>query len=174
MQGEEECKAFFGKYRGTVENPVDLQGLGRVQVSVPDVLGKGKSSWAMPAAPYAGAGVAFFAIPPKGTSVWVEFERGDPDWPVWSGCFWNQGQEPAGKGPTNVQKTIFRTPKASLTITDEQAIASFVLEIQVGGAAGTAKIEASSGGLTISCAGSTIALGPEGVAINGSHLKVLK
>ena len=91
---EEDCKTCFGKYRGTVEDPVDPQGMGRVQVSVPDVLGEGKFSWAMPCTPYAGKGVGFFAIPPERAHVWVEFERGDINYPVWSGCFWHAGEAP--------------------------------------------------------------------------------
>lgn len=76
---------FFGKYRGKVENNIDPMMMGRVQVSVPAVLGDGGLSWAMPCAPYAGSGVGFFAIPPTGANVWVEFEGGDPDYPIWSG-----------------------------------------------------------------------------------------
>jgi hypothetical protein len=171
---DEECKTFFGKYRGTVENPVDLQGLGRVQVSVPDVLGRGKLDWAMPAAPYAGKGLGFFAIPPKGASVWVEFERGDPDYPIWSGCFWAAGEEPAGKGPTAIFKTLLLTDKASLQIDNNPLAPSFSLEVEVGGAAGTAKIEAGPAGMTISCAGNTIELAADGVSINKTNLKVMK
>ena len=76
---------FYGKYRGEVVNPLDPSGLGRVQVSVPDVMGDGRMAWAMPCLPGAGPGVGFFAIPPVGAKVWVEFERGDPDYPIWSG-----------------------------------------------------------------------------------------
>nr|HMP43165.1 phage baseplate assembly protein V [Roseiflexaceae bacterium] len=86
---------FFGKYRGKVEQNVDPLQIGRVQVRVPAVLGEGRMSWAMPCVPYAGPGVGMFAIPPVGASVWVEFEGGDPDYPIWSGCFWERGDAPA-------------------------------------------------------------------------------
>ena len=56
-------KQFFGKYRGKVENNVDPQQQGRVQVSVPAVLGSGSLSWAMPCMPYAGPQVGLFTIP---------------------------------------------------------------------------------------------------------------
>ena len=81
---------FYGKYRGKVENNVDPLQQGRVQVTVPAVLGDGRLSWAMPCAPYAGSQVGFFAVPPVGANVWVEFEAGDPDYPIWSGCFWGK------------------------------------------------------------------------------------
>ncbi len=170
----QECPTFFGKYRGTVENQVDLQGLGRVQVSVPDVLGSGTMAWAMPATPYGGSGVGFFAIPPVGASVWVEFERGDPDYPIWSGCFWGPGESPAGLDPTAVFKTILKTDKATLEIDNNPVAPSFTLEVHVGGVAGTATVEAGVTGMTISCAGNTIELGVDGVSINQTNLKVMK
>ena len=69
---------FFGKYRGQVTNNVDPEMRGRIQVQVPAVLGEGRNSWALPATPYGGDGVGFFAIPPIGANVWVEFEGGNP------------------------------------------------------------------------------------------------
>lgn len=84
-------KRYYGKYRGKVENNIDPMQLGRIQVSAPAVLGDGTLSWAMPCTPYAGSGVGFFAIPPVGANVWVEFEGGDPDYPIWAGCFWGTG-----------------------------------------------------------------------------------
>jgi uncharacterized protein involved in type VI secretion and phage assembly len=91
--------SFYGKYRGTVSQNVDPQELGRVQVVVPDVTIE-PLGWAMPCTPYAGPGVGLYAIPPVGASVWVEFERGDPEYPIWSGCFWGQGElPPAATGP---------------------------------------------------------------------------
>ena len=86
---------FFGKYRGTVANNLDPMQQGRIQVNCPAVLGGGRMSWAMPCAPYAGAGVGFFAVPPNGANVWVEFEGGDPDYPIYSGGFWGIGEVPA-------------------------------------------------------------------------------
>jgi uncharacterized protein involved in type VI secretion and phage assembly len=52
--------------------------------------------WAMPCVPYAGSGVGFCCLPDPGTGVWVEFEAGDPSYPIWSGCFWGDGDLPAG------------------------------------------------------------------------------
>lgn len=71
-----ETRQFLGKHRGKVENNVDPLQLGRVQVSVPAVLGDGRLSWAMPCVPYAGSGVGLFAVAPVGANVWVEFEQG--------------------------------------------------------------------------------------------------
>ncbi len=167
-------KPFFGKYRGKVENPIDLQGLGRVQVSVPDVLGSGTMAWAMPCVPYAGKSVGFFAIPPQDASVWVEFERGDPDYPIWTGCFWAMGEAPTPPGPLGVFKTVLKTDKLTFEADNNPALPMLTIEIAIGGAVGTASIKADATGLTLSCAGNTIAMSPTGVAINNTNLVVMK
>jgi hypothetical protein len=82
-----ETRRFFGKYRGTVVNNVDPQKMGRIMVSVPDVSGISPSTWAMPCVPVLGMQMGLFTVPQIGSGVWVEFEQGNPDYPVWSGCF---------------------------------------------------------------------------------------
>jgi hypothetical protein len=82
---------LYGKYRGQVEANVDPLRLGRVRVSSAAALGDGVVKWAMPCVPSAAPGVGFTMLPPVGASVWVEFEGGDPDYPIWSGCFWAEG-----------------------------------------------------------------------------------
>jgi uncharacterized protein involved in type VI secretion and phage assembly len=84
-------KQFLGKYRGVVENNVDPLLRGRLLVTVPDVLGEVPSSWAEPCVPLAGptgTPMGVFMVPPVGSGVWVEFERGDPSHPIWVGCRW--------------------------------------------------------------------------------------
>ncbi|MGF6789698.1 phage baseplate assembly protein V [Paraburkholderia sp. 35.1] len=84
---------FFGKYRGTVLNNVDPMQIGRIQVIVPDVSTVVPTSWAMPCMPVAGIQMGVASVPPVGSGVWVEFEQGDPDYPIWVGCFWGGADE---------------------------------------------------------------------------------
>lgn len=84
---------FYGKYRGAVLNNIDPMQMGRVQVQVPDVLGIGISSWAMPCVPIAGKQSGTFMVPQIGAGVWVEFEQGDQDYPIWVGGFWGSAAE---------------------------------------------------------------------------------
>jgi len=84
---------FFGKYRGTVTDTQDPTTRGRVKVKVPAVLGD-LESWAMPCVPYAGDGVGHWYIPEVGSMVWVEFEAGDPSYPIWTGCCWADNEPP--------------------------------------------------------------------------------
>lgn len=84
---------FYGKYRGTVVNNLDPMQLGRIQVMVPDVLGLSISSWAMPCVPIAGKQQGIFVLPQVGSGVWIEFEQGEPDYPIWVGGFWGIAAE---------------------------------------------------------------------------------
>ncbi len=84
-------KTYFGKFRGTVLLNVDPAQRGRLQLIVPDVLGLIPSSWAEPCVPLAGPTgppMGVYLVPPIGAGVWVEFEHGDPDLPIWVGCRW--------------------------------------------------------------------------------------
>lgn len=88
-----EPQRYYGKYRGTVLNNVDPMQIGRIQVVVPDVSSVLPSSWAMPCVPVGGINTGMFAVPPIGAGVWVEFEHGDPDYPIWTGCYWGLAAE---------------------------------------------------------------------------------
>lgn len=85
-------KQYFGKYRGVVVNNIDPLGIGRIQVNVPGVLTV-LSSWAMPCLPVGGMQMGIVTVPLPASKVWVEFERGDPDYPIWTGCFWGSRLE---------------------------------------------------------------------------------
>jgi hypothetical protein len=67
--------------------------MGRLQAMVPGVAGFLPSSWAMPCLPLAGINTGFFTVPAVGAGVWIEFERGDPDYPIWVGCYWGSAAE---------------------------------------------------------------------------------
>ena len=84
---------FWGKYRGVVTNNIDPEQRGRIQVIVPAVTGTSPSNWALPCMPVAGISEGFFAIPPLQASVWVEYEDGDSNKPIWVGGFWGQQSE---------------------------------------------------------------------------------
>ena len=87
---------YFGKYRGTVINNIDPMQRGRLLVQVPDVVGLVPSSWAEPCTPLAGPTgppMGVYLVPPIGAGVWVEFEQGDPDFPIWVGCRWGAASD---------------------------------------------------------------------------------
>src|SRR6476661_7509576 len=89
MSTSKPNKKYIGKYRGTVLLNVDPEQRGRLQLTIPDVLGPIPSSWAEPCVPLGGPPgppMGVYMVPPIGAGVWVEFENGDPDHPIWTGC----------------------------------------------------------------------------------------
>ena len=108
-------RVYWGKYRGKVLDNYDLLQLGRIMAEVPSVPGS-LLNWALPATPYAGFEVGLFTLPPIGANVWIEFEGGDPTRPIWSGCFWEEGEVPAL--PAIPEKKVFRTDFITLTLDD--------------------------------------------------------
>jgi hypothetical protein len=83
---------LYGKYRGKVTENKDPLRLGRIRALVPAVA-QDVLNWAMPCVPYAGPQEGFLMLPPVGANVWVEFEGGDLNYPIWSGGFWGDAQQ---------------------------------------------------------------------------------
>jgi len=162
---------FFGKYRGTVTNNIDTELRGRIQVSVPAVFGAGRNPWALPCAPYAGAGVGFFAVPPIGANVWVEFEAGNPDFPIWSGGFWARGEAPAQPASPPFIK-ILQTDHLTLKLDDTPGAGGFTLEVRPPSAAVPISFVCNAGGVEISIGAAKIAMTPASVSINDGALEV--
>jgi uncharacterized protein involved in type VI secretion and phage assembly len=88
-----EPTRYLGKYRGTVVANNDPEQRGRLMAQVPDVLGDTPSTWAMPCFPVAGPQMGQYVIPTVGAGVWVEFEQGDINYPVWTGCWYGSAAE---------------------------------------------------------------------------------
>lgn len=111
---------FYGKYRGTVVNNLDPENRGRIQAIVPDVQGIIPTTWAMPCLPAAGKGSGSFFVPEMGSGVWIEFEQGDPDYPIWTGCFWGMTGELPEMGivsPPPTPNMVFQTTgRNSITV----------------------------------------------------------
>ena len=113
---------LFGKYRGTVVNNIDPLQIARIQVIVPDAMGFVPGTWAMPCLPVAGINNGMFTVPMIGSGVWVEFERGDLDYPIWVGSYWGSAAEVpvlAHAVPPGVFGITLQTPlKNGLVISD--------------------------------------------------------
>jgi len=165
-------KQFFGKYRGKVENNIDPLMQGRIQVSCSAVLGDGQLSWAMPCVPYAGKGVGFYVVPPIGANIWVEFEGGDPDYPIWSGCFWGTGEVP--ELPALPQKKVFKTDSTTITINDLPGL-GFSLEVGAPAVPIPLKFTCDASGIEISGGAAKIKMTPavNMVSINDGALEVI-
>lgn len=143
----------LGKYRGTVVSSADPLQLGRIQVTVPDVAGLNPATWAMPCFPVAG----MFFVPEAGSGVWIEFERGDADHPIWTGCFYgssNQIPALARNVPTAVPSITIETPSGHGVIISD--------------------VPGSTGGIAIkSSTGATLTINETGIHIdNGNGARI--
>jgi hypothetical protein len=143
---------FFGKYQGTVVNNVDPYDQGRLLVSVPDVHGLLPSNWAMPCVPLADVASGTYIRPRIGANVWVEFEQGDPQKPIWVGGFW-------GKFETPLMAKSMQPPTAS-AITIEGATSGIAISDSPIPAATPGNVVIRAGGYT-----TTISISAAGVDI---------
>jgi uncharacterized protein involved in type VI secretion and phage assembly len=170
-------KRFFGKYRGTVEDNNDTLRLGRLKVKVDGVV-DGGGLWALPCVPYAGPNVGFHCLPPTGALVWVEFEGGDPSFPIWTGCFWGDGDLPSEVLTADTR--LLRTELSQITIDDttgETTIkndndASIVLSLDVKTEAASATHTVGSSGVVSESSPGKVEVGMSGVTINNGAFKV--
>lgn len=163
--------SWFGKYRGTVANNIDPMMQGRIQVAVPAVLGEGRLSWAMPCVPYAGRQVGFFAIPPVGANVWVEFEAGDPDSPIWAGCFWGTGECPAPGGLPTMK--VLKTDGVTLTLSDLPGGGGFTLEVKPPVVPTPLTLTCNATGIELKNTAASVKLTPASVSVNNGALEVI-
>lgn len=173
----ETCGPYNGQYRGTVVNNLDPDQRGRLMIMIPDVLGSIPSSWAEPSLPLAGPTgppMGMFVVPPIGTGVWVQFESGDPNKPIWVGC------------RLGAQSDVPLTGKAGLpaapniviqSLTQNRIVISSVpgegVTIETAAGQLGPRIELTATGLKLSCGpAASVELTPLAVKINGEALVV--
>jgi uncharacterized protein involved in type VI secretion and phage assembly len=165
---------YFGKYRGMVINNLDPMQLGRIMAQVPDVKGLTPSTWALPCVPLTGKQSGTWFVPQIGAGVWIEFEQGDPDYPIWTGCFWGSLAEVPGLAKIG--------NPVSPSIVLQTALQNAIVISDVPGPAGGIILKAATGaailindvGITISNGkGATIILAGPSVTINNGALVVI-
>jgi uncharacterized protein involved in type VI secretion and phage assembly len=167
---------YFGKYRGTVVDNDDQNQQGRLKVQVPAVLGE-LEVWALPCVPYAGDGVGLYLLPEADTGVWVEFEAGDPSFPVWTGCFWGTGQIP--DSPEAAIK-VLRTGAHTIRLDDDEG--ELLLSADSGAetaytdeaktTAGSSTHTVSSSSVASSNGTGSVEVSTSGTKVDGSALEV--
>jgi uncharacterized protein involved in type VI secretion and phage assembly len=162
---------LWGKYRGVVSDIDDPLMTMRIRAKVPDVYGDDESGWAMPCAPFGGDGVGFVALPKKGAGVWIEFEHGDPDYPIWVGCWWGSLSEvPSDWMTPPYEKVMIVTPAGhSITLDDTPGVGGITLKTADG-----AKLTMSATGVVVDNGmGGKISLSGPQVSVNDGALDVL-
>lgn len=101
----------YGKYRGRVEDNKDKEGRGRILISCKAVLGD-FNVWAEPCfVPNV------IALPDKGDMIWVEFEGGNKNYPIWVGCMYTKNKLAVmlNNKPVSANNVAFSYPKKVVT-----------------------------------------------------------
>jgi uncharacterized protein involved in type VI secretion and phage assembly len=166
MNDDAENEPFYGKYQGVVTDNRDPETRGRIKARVPDVYGDDESGWALPCAPFSG----FCALPKVGAGVWIEFEGGDPDYPIWCGCWWGSASEmPTVLLPSPDQKVVLQTEGGNrITFDDLPGAGGIILETS-----GGQKIKLTATAIEIDNGhGATIKMSGPTVQINDQALEV--
>jgi hypothetical protein len=169
-----ETGKFYGRYRGVVVSNIDTEKTGRLLVRVQDVLGDDPCIWAESASPVAGMQMGMYAVPPPNSGVWVEFEKGDPDYAVWTGSWRGSSIEV----PNEVLTASPATPPIVIqSLTQNRIIISstpgegITLETAAGPVGPRIEISATKIKMSVGPLVS-IELGPDGVKINGEALVI--
>jgi uncharacterized protein involved in type VI secretion and phage assembly len=165
---------YYGKYRGTVLNNIDPMQMGRIMVQVADVSNVIPSTWAMPCVPFAGIQSGVFVVPAIGSGVWIEFEHGDRDYPIWTGGYWGSAAEVpalALAGVPGLQSIVIQTTtQNTLMISDTPGPTGGILLKTATGA----MIAINETGITISNGqGATILMNGPVVNVNTGALEVI-
>jgi len=163
--------SFYGKFRGTVSDINDPLMIGRIKAKVPDVMGDQESGWAMPCASFGGNGAGFFALPLVGAGVWIEFEHGDPEYPIWSRCCCRSAAEmPAVLLTPPYKKMMIKTQGGNNIILDDTpGIGGITLETSAG-----QKIVLSSVGVELTNGqGASIKMTGPQISINNGALDII-
>ena len=115
---------YPGLYRGTVLPFPDPEFRGRLLLTIPDVLAFVPSTWAEPCTPLSGppGPMGVYMVPPPGAGVWVMFEHGSVNNPVWIGCRFDTSADPPIdaklSNPVNPSIVIQTLLKNTLVISD--------------------------------------------------------
>jgi uncharacterized protein involved in type VI secretion and phage assembly len=158
---------FYGKYRGLVTDNRDPNNRARIRARVPDVYGQLESGWALPSLPYAGNNLGLYLVPPVGAAVWIEFEHGDPDYPIWSGCYWAGLDQLPGGFLATPETKILKTDSGTITIDDTPGSGGITIETGAG-----MKIKISTTGIEITAGAGTVKVNGTQVTINDGALEV--
>jgi len=166
-------KGRYGKFRGTVLQNIDPMNIGRLMVTVTDASNVIPTTWAMPCFPFAGIQNGFYAVPAIGSGVWIEFEQGNTDYPVWTGCYFGTAAEVpalALAGTPGLQDVVVQTVgQNTLMLSDTPGPTGGILLKSTTGA----MISISDTGIIISNGqGATIVMAGPAVTINQGALVV--
>lgn len=152
---------YYGKYRGTVADNADPEGRGRLKLRVPSLFGADiETGWALPCLPFGGEdNVGQLTVPSVDALVWVEFEQGDPSYPIWTGTYWDASM--AAPADTPVRR-IFRTPFGHILELDDTEGEEAIRIIHGGDATASLTMDETGSIVLTDHSGATVTMDAEG------------
>lgn len=186
---------YFGKYRGEVADNKDPENRGRLRLFVRHLGENYQTAWALPCLPFGGAPeTGMFFVPDNGSRVWVEFEQGDINFPIWTGTYWDSQTDPPAEARPEEDDPVrraFKTPSGHLLLFDDKSDSEIVRLFHKGGAflemdeAGRSKLsdnadasitlDAKAGEIVIVDAhGNTMTMSSSGTTIEDSNGNVIE
>lgn len=181
-------RRYYGMYRAVVEDVDDPKAAGRIRVRVP-ALGQKRAPraiWAKPAVFGGSRGTGVFHTPSVKDLVWVSFEAGNPDKPLYFGGFMADDagapefsdplrhgiKTPAGHvlrlsdDPSAEEVTIQSSSGASVTMTPDGGI-------EVASSSGARiRIDPGSGDINVETTGGPVNITSSSVHINGGTVDI--
>jgi hypothetical protein len=153
---------FFGKYRGVVTD-VEARTL-RIKANVPAVLADRATGWCRACVPFAGDSMGFAFLPEIGAGVWIEFEGGDVSYPIWTGCFWHDGEQPS-QATASVKVIVTRSGHSILL--DDDGVTITISDKN------NNMVTLGPNGVALKRGGNSVAISDSEVSVNDGALEVI-
>src|SRR4029453_4441580 len=135
MDGNGDGKRYYGKYRGGGVNTIAPEQKGRLLVVVSAPLAVTPTTWAMPSMPVAGIQSGMYVVPTVGSGVWVEFEHGAVNLPIWAGGWWGSAAEVPPLAPAGIPATpnmALQTPGQNTILLSDVPAVGITLKTKLG------------------------------------------
>lgn len=118
--GLESFGKYYSIYLAKVYENQDPDRMGRLKLIIPEVAGQFPIDvWAYPSNMYAGVGYGIQLIPQKGDIVWVEFERGNVEKPIWRHGYPGLDEAPPADKYKPIENLWLVTPNGTSVLIDQ-------------------------------------------------------
>lgn len=118
LYGLEFIGRYYGSYRAFVVDNQDEDRLGRLKLRIPHLNANiDDDTWAFPSGVWGGKDYGIQMLPEIGDMVWVEYEYGNADYPVWKHAGYALDELP--EEFSTVSHYGFKTPKGSLILIND-------------------------------------------------------
>lgn len=154
---------YHGKYRGLVTDVADPDNRCRIKARVPGLLDDQETGWAMPVLPFAGDGHGMVMLPSVGSGVWIEFEAGRLDLPLWCGGWFANGQR---TDPQGEKVRVIVSETGHRFVLDDDAGEVIVKH------SGGAEIKLTASGIELSFQACKIEISATAISLNNGLIKV--